>query len=133
MVVSALEVGGDGRCCQASPVRIRRGSEGFASGRAHPIRTRQGRMVVVAVMVRGPGHDGGALAELPCRVTNRGQPARRAQGRRQALGETPKAVRNVALKWEMSLKPTPSAIAVIGSALSSSRSAAARRRAPIRY
>src|SRR5690606_36365446 len=38
-----------------------RGFGGSASGRAHPLRTRRGRMVVVAVMVRGPRHDGRAF------------------------------------------------------------------------
>ncbi len=61
--------------------------------------------------------DGGAQAEAD---------------RRHAVGDSPNARRNVALKCEMSLKPMSKAMRVIGSAVSVSRSAAARSRAPIR-
>jgi hypothetical protein len=47
------------------PVRFGGASEGFALGQAHPIRTRQGRMVVVvAVMMRETAHGAGSIREL---------------------------------------------------------------------
>ena len=41
------------------PVRIGGASERVALGQAHPVRTRQGRMVMVAQMMRGAAHDAG--------------------------------------------------------------------------
>ncbi len=53
----------DGVIQITNPVRIGGVRKGFASGHEAPSRTAKGRMVE-AVMVRGPGHDGGFVAEV---------------------------------------------------------------------
>src|SRR4051794_36680428 len=65
IVVSWDKGAADGVENHRGPVRIGGASERIRLGQAFPTRTRQGRMVVVAVMMRETAHGAGSIDHFP--------------------------------------------------------------------